>query len=213
MTQNKAGNTYHHGDLKTALLELSEKLLEKEGIKNLSLRKVAKLAGVSQTAPYRHFANKDVLLFELAQVGFERLAVGIIESEQRHLNDPTAQLQDAGHTYVTLALRYPEMTNLMFDGVVKISDNTDLQTSFNKAFSSLHKIVQNGLDVGIYKPYPAQIIATSAWSLMHELAMLITSGIFQEAARQDAPVPVDSLVMSLGEILFSGLLIDTKMNN
>src|SRR4029079_14956503 len=75
-TSSRRKRPYHHGDLEAALLRAAGKLLDKEGVEALSLREVARRAGVSHAAPYRHFPERDALLAALAVEGFEWLAVG-----------------------------------------------------------------------------------------------------------------------------------------
>ena len=67
-------NNYHHGDLQNALIEAALKLIKKKNGWQFTLREVAGIAGVSHTAPYRHFADKASLLTELAILGFEKMA-------------------------------------------------------------------------------------------------------------------------------------------
>ena len=96
--------TYHHGDLRPALLRAAAKILEKEGREAISLRDLARRAGVSHNAPYRHFADRGALLAALADEGFVRL-VG--ELEGRPWRDQAA-------AYVRFALANPERFRLMF---------------------------------------------------------------------------------------------------
>ena len=107
-------NSYHHGDLRNALLEAGEQLLVERGAAALSLREVAKLAGVSHAAPYRHFRDKAALLQALAASGFERLQVDIKAAAARIAHDPELKLVEAGVAYVRLAVRNPALMQLMF---------------------------------------------------------------------------------------------------
>jgi AcrR family transcriptional regulator len=196
--------SYHHGDLKRALLEKSERLLEESGIAGLSLRNVAREAGVSHTAPYRHFRDKTGLLSALAQVGFERLAEGMHLARRSHPNDPMLQLRDAGITYVKLAVDHPEMTNLMFGGMLKADQDPDLQIACDAAFEALVAIVKNGQNAGIYKPRDTMDLALAAWAAVHGLAMLITGGKLTEATKRE--IPVGDLTETVGELLLLGML-------
>ena len=74
------GRTYHHGDLRNALLDAARKILDEQTLGDLSLRAVARRAGVSHAAPYRHFPNHEALLVELAKEGFAELREGIAEA-------------------------------------------------------------------------------------------------------------------------------------
>ena len=75
MTQPSAASRYHHGDLRTTLLRAAEAHIALEGTERLSLRALAREAGVSATAPYRHFDDRQALLVALATDGFDELAV------------------------------------------------------------------------------------------------------------------------------------------
>lgn len=74
MKKSPDKNSYHHGDLKKALLEASLRILKDEGYKALSLRKAATYAGVSQSAPYRHYEDLESLYADIAEEGFRMLA-------------------------------------------------------------------------------------------------------------------------------------------
>lgn len=196
--------SYHHGDLKEALLEAAERLLEQSGVARLSLRNVAREAGVSHNAPYRHFRDKTALLAGLAQVGFSRLAEAMIEAEQRYSEDPAAQIRQAGLSYVSLAVRSPEMTNLMFGGIPREDLGPDFQDACDTAFAGLVKIIENGQRTGIYGEKDTMDLAMAAWSAVHGLAALISTGSLKEAIKSEPSV--ESLVDAVGDILFFGML-------
>ena len=117
-TVNKpAPKPYHHGDLHQEILCAARELLEENNINSLSLRAVAKKVGVSHTAPYRHFKDKESLLAGIAGLGYDELTAQMNEAVASHPSDPAAQLQAAGLRYVQLALEWPQCTQLMFSGV------------------------------------------------------------------------------------------------
>src|SRR5438034_10048332 len=108
-----AGKTYHHGNLRTALLTASLALIRKEGLHGFTLREVARRAGVSHNAPYRHFRDKSDLLVAIAEDGFNRLTAKIREEASKgdsHLE----RLRLAGVAYVQFGLDRPEEFNVMF---------------------------------------------------------------------------------------------------
>ena len=88
---------YHHGDLHEEILCAACRLLEENNIASLSLRAIAKQVGVSHTAPYRHFKDKESLLAGIAGLGFDRLAAQLAATVEAYPGDPTRQLQEAGH--------------------------------------------------------------------------------------------------------------------
>ena len=104
---------YHHGDLRRALVEAAERILENEGPSALSLRAVAREAGVSAAAPYHHFKDKNELLAAIAQEGFELLAQAMREGAA-HEEDPRRRLNALGVAYVRFARDNPALYNLMY---------------------------------------------------------------------------------------------------
>jgi len=196
---------YHHGDLRNALLQAGERLLRRNGVAELSLRKVAGEAGVSHTAPYRHFQNKRALLSALAQAGFDRLAQAMRAAEAKYPDDPRRQLQEAGVAYVLLAVRHPETTQLMFGGILDPGeDDPKLKEFGGKAFQGLLKIVSNGQQAAIYRDRDTMELALAAWSLVHGLAMLLTAGQLRDTVTTEAEIT--RLVADLGELLQAGML-------
>src|SRR5262245_65147086 len=121
-------STYHHGDLPPALLKAAGKILEKEGVGGLSLRELARRAGVSHNAPYRHFPDREALLAALAAEGFAMLG-----SAQREAA-AAAGLRGMGEAYVRFALAHPQRFRLMFGGQVKIERHPALREVATKVF-------------------------------------------------------------------------------
>ncbi len=201
----KSKNTYHHGDLRNALLQAGERLLAKEGVVGLSLRKVAQEAGVSHSAHSRHFRDKRALLSAIAQAGFERLAEAMDKAEKQHPDDPAKQLRAAGIGYVTLAVDNPETANLMFGGAIKPDEkDAELMEAGDKAFQGLVQIIENGQQAGIYKERKTMELALTAWSSSHGLALLITAGKLKDTASSEDQVT--QLAASVCEILERGML-------
>lgn len=168
---NAASDTYHHGDLKNALLAAAETLLRSHGPNGLSLREVARVAGVSHTAPYRHFSNKSALLQALAQRGFERLHAAMSAAAASVPHGPEQQLIAAGVAYVSFAVSHAEITQLMFGGhIAPERDGTE-----EDACTVLLAIIESGIAAGVFRARAAGELAQVAWSTMHGLAMLITA--------------------------------------
>jgi AcrR family transcriptional regulator len=154
-------STYHHGELRQAVLQSAGEIIEKEGLGALSLREVARRAGVSHNAPYRHFPNRDSLLAALAAEGFERLGDALQSRPRREM----------GEAYVEFALANPERFRLMFGGLVK-PERRD-----GRAYEGLLK---SFADLGEGAPYAA----AAAWGLVHGLAHLLLDGHFEGRDRK-----------------------------
>ena len=185
MSDTKQSGHYHHGD--NVLLETAEAMLESRGPAGLSLREVARSAGVSHAAPYRHFRDKAALLQALAQRGFERLQRAIEQAADGARQNPEQQLVDAGVAYVCQAVHYPEMSRLMFGGVTQMSNNEASRDAAMAACDALEKILHDGIDGGVFRRRDTQELALTVWSAMHGLAMLATTD--QLPASQTDGVP------------------------
>jgi AcrR family transcriptional regulator len=197
----KAG--YHHGDLRNALLAAALVLLRQHGPNAVSLREVAKQAGVSHAAPYRHFEDKHALLAAIAHEGFRRLGEAMAAAE-RSAADPHQQLIEAGRAYVELAVASPEITQLMFGGYLDPQRCRDeLRDEADKAFAGLLKIIENGKAAAMLKKRDSQELALAAWSLAHGFAMLVAGGQLASVAADRKAI--DALSRALGRLLLDGL--------
>lgn len=168
----KPKDGYHHGNLREVLLRAAIELIAERGAHGLSLRECARRAGVSHAAPYRHFADKDALLFAIAQLGFEKLyAAGIAAMEG--VDDPLERLDAYGVAYVRFALENPVLLRVMFTLQFEVpKDMADAKEIGAPAFDLLQQAAAEvvGPDVDSYTA------AFAAWSLPHGLSMLVLDG-------------------------------------
>lgn len=170
-------DAYHHGNLKQALLDAGAVLIEQEGISGVSLRAVAKEAGVSHSAPYRHFKDKNAMLRGIAATGFEILGRRLLQAVQVYPESPENQLISAGVAYVELAIESPQRHNLMFGGALP-NDESDrsLEETSNTSLRGLANIIRHGQARGVFREGNPDDLALAAWSLVHGFAMLATTG-------------------------------------
>jgi len=110
---------YHHGDLKNALIKAGGEILAKKGVGGLSLRKVAQRAGVSHSAPYSHFPDKQSLIAAISTEGFKQLYDELNSTVASHKEDPKRQLMDGALAYVQFAMDNPDTFKIMFSGVLE----------------------------------------------------------------------------------------------
>jgi len=172
---------YHHGDLHQEILCAACELIEENNIASLSLREIAKKVGVSHTAPYRHFKDKESLLAGIAGVGFKVLAKQLAVVVELHRDDPAAQLQEAGHGYVQMAMSSPQCTQLMFSGILPCDDTyPELRASGDAAFDGLKMIIEEGQAKGVFKKGDLETLALAAWAGIHGLALLLIGGNLPE---------------------------------
>jgi len=159
--------SYHHGDLRAALLDEGLRAVEERGSEALSLREVARAAGVSATAVYRHFPDKRALMEALAGVALRRLG----EAQEAAARDaPTGTAFEAvGRAYVRFALANPGLFRVAFTYPgLAIGDPTS-----DAAASLLH---DHALGLADGDEGRARVIALRAWAFVHGLAMLMLDG-------------------------------------
>lgn len=172
-----AKKNYHHGDLKNALIAAGIEILSKEGMGALSLRKVARRAGVSHTAPYAHFADKQALIAAIATEGYEKLYARISEVVQRYHDAPARQLVEAAWTYVEFALNETDYFNITFSGIVeKEKDYPAYVEISHRNFELVVEIIEACQPAGILPAGPSDLIAVSIWGLLHGLVSLVLEG-------------------------------------
>ncbi len=109
----KKSKRYHHGALRQALIDAALVAVEQDGAEKASLRNLARGLGVSATAPYRHFADRDALLTAVAARGFNEFATALERSAAGDIS-PSHGLMAMGRTYLDLALKRPQLYRLMF---------------------------------------------------------------------------------------------------
>ncbi len=166
--------SYHHGDLKNALIEAGAKIVSQEGVHALSLRKVAQRAGVSHAAPYAHFPDKQALIAAISTEGYRRLYDEIYTVGQRYRGDPLRQLVEGAWAYVQFALNDPDHFKITLSGVVeKERDYPAFVEMSQKSFALVRQIVEACQAKKILKPGPSELLAVSVWSLVHGFVSLI----------------------------------------
>jgi AcrR family transcriptional regulator len=132
---------YHHGNLREALLKAAIRLIAEVGPAAFTLREVARRAGVSHNAPYRHFRDKDDLLAAVAAQGFRELTQAMLDAAARQ-SDTLQRLKHSGLAYVTFALRRPEHFTVMFDAPISKPKYVDFRTGSGASLSDARKLRQ-----------------------------------------------------------------------
>lgn len=182
---------YHHGNLMAALLAVARDMLERDGPEAISLRAVAKAAGVSRTAPYNHFGGREDLLAALAGDGFRALA-----ASQRATAETTppgeARLVALGRGYVGFALAHPQLYRLMFGaGVTDWGQHPEVQEAKSASFGPVREALSARLGSRTTND-TLRTAAVSAWALVHGLSMLLLDGSLHEA--RETPDKIDALI-------------------
>ncbi len=163
---------YHHGNLRASLLEAAEALLAERGAAGLTLREVARAAGVSHAAPYHHFAGLDDMLAAVAQRGFE--ALGAAMAQAVAVPDTRERMLRVTQAYVACAQAHPQRFRLMFGPMLAgRARHPGLQQAADRAFAPVLQAAlahdrRHGAD-----------LAVAGWSLAHGLSHLLIDGAFE----------------------------------
>ncbi len=179
---------YHHGDLRKSLIITASDMVTEAGIESLSLRKLAERIGVSRTAAYHHFTDKNDLLCAIAQQGFERwhqLSNEIFSTENVSNED---KYRNFVHAYIAFATENPSLYELMFGRVIwKENNSTDTlkeiaYTSFNYQVEMTKLWQEQGIINGDENTLR---LAQVSWATLHGIARLVIDGIYAQASQID----------------------------
>lgn len=168
--------SYHHGDLREALLKAAAEELELAGVEAFSLRKVAKRAGVSHAAPAHHFGDANGLLTALAAEGY-RSFVRFMTRREAEMGDPA---RAAGLGYIEFAESHTALFRLIFSSQRPSFDDPELQAASFAAFSHLCGLIEKRRGVSPFVDEDAMGDAIALWSMCHGLADLLASGRLQQ---------------------------------
>ena len=170
-TSGAAKRGYHHGDLRTAAIEAGLRLLDDRAADDVGLRELARSIGVSATALYRHFPDKEAFRQALAAEGLVRLAKAQADA-QTSAGPGIAGFNATGRAYVRFALANPGLFRLMFSSLPTLDALGSLEHKQDEAMQLLQRNAAELVreDVG---PEAARLFALRAWSLVHGLAVLL----------------------------------------
>ncbi|MEL6384596.1 MAG: TetR/AcrR family transcriptional regulator [Cyanobacteria bacterium J06626_18] len=209
MSKSDRETAYHHGDLRLSLIQAALALItEKKEAKTLSLREVARRVGVSHTAPYRHFADKNALLAAVAEEGFHILKRYLQTSLEETPSDALLRLQTGGVAYVKFAISHPAHYRVMFGAFQP--DNSDypsLNAAGGEAFAVLSDAIAREQATGKVKAGDTQRLSWVAWSLVHGLAMLLIEGQLPLSDEQEIVALTELATRSLNQGLSSEGLV------
>jgi len=175
--RSEAAPSYHHGDLKNALIEAGIEILAEEGIHGLSLRKVASRAGVSHAAPYAHFTDKQALIAAISTEGYRQLYERIQAVVRQYAEDPLQQLVESAWAYLDFAIQKSAHFKITFSSAVeKEQDYPELVALTHQSFELVQQIVESCQAAGILSAGPSDVVAVGLWSQVHGLAALMLNG-------------------------------------
>lgn len=172
---------YHHENLEQILLDAAAQIIATQGVAALSLRALGDRAGVSRSAPYHYFADKDQLLDRLGERGFSLLTQGIIAAQAQH-DEPIARGRAGILAYVAFAQAHPQLFRIMFAGILprRLSlpvDKAGSSSSFSsaaaaRAFATLQAGVAALPDSAGLTEADLILRTNALWAAMHGVAVL-----------------------------------------
>ncbi len=177
---------YHHGALRDALLEAAERVLERDGLAGLTLRAVAREAGVSHAAPTHHFGDLTGLVSELAAIGFRQFSAAMAAASNPSLPQGEQALARA-HAYIGYAQAHPGLYGLMFRTERLDMSRPSLHEAANASFSAF----AGAIGASRHEPISAQALTLDqgaalvrAWSLVHGFTMLLLDDRLSDVLRR-----------------------------
>ena len=199
----RARRTYHHGDLRRSLVAAATRLLDGHGAQGVTLRGAARQAGVSQAAPYRHFASKEALLAAVAAEAFDALKEACSAAVAADPGDPVHRLEVVAVTYVRFAVQHPARYRLMWAPTPRGRDHPVLAQAARSTGEPLLLALIECMPPGLASEAPVERLFV-LWSLLHGIAgLLLDEQLPHELL---ARVPVDALVRRSLQVALDGLL-------
>ena len=195
--------SYHHGNLKEALVRAALELIAEKGPAGFTFADAARWAGVSPAAPYRHFRDRDALLADVARRGFEEFTGALLKAWDDGRPDVVTAFDRLGKTYLAFAKREPSYYSAMFEAGVAPDGDPDLRAASERAFGVLRLAAEKlVLLMPAQGRPPALMVALHVWSMTHGIASLFGRG---DAARRALPMPPEELLEAAVLIYLRGL--------
>jgi AcrR family transcriptional regulator len=197
---------YHHGNLREALVKAALDLIGEKGPAGFTFAEAARVAGVSPAAPYRHFRDRDALMADVAQRGFERLADDLAAAWDEGRPSPSAAYKRIGRAYLDFARTEPAYYTAMFESGLPPDLSPDLAREGDRAFGVLREaseVLIGTLPEG--KQPPAMMMSLHVWALSHGIASLFARG---DEARRALPMAAEDLLEAGVLIYLNGLGLD-----
>jgi AcrR family transcriptional regulator len=168
---------YHHGDLKNALIQAGVEILAKDGLHGLSLRSVARKAGVSHAAPYAHFSDKQALIAAISTEGYKLLYDQLDAAILGHAGDVHRQLIEIAWTYVQFAIHQNEFFKIMFSGTLEQEQEYPEFVEFSqKTFRMVMEVISACQKAGILRDTQPDLMTVLLWGQVHGVISLTMMG-------------------------------------
>jgi len=192
--------SYHHKNLRAELLELTAKIIAEDGLDHVTLRELARRLGVSRTAPYRHFKDKNALLAKVAETKFQGLNIQLLTAFEDPSSGPLQQFEALAFSYLTFAVNNYDLYRLMFSDEFKRGEiYPGLAEAADETFAILAQTVIHCQDNGLIRADDPSRLAFVVWSTLHGIADLYMEGklVLDESAESFFHFSLRTLVQGL----------------
>ena len=195
--QGTTDRPYHHGNLRNAVIDTAMAMLHEGKNWQFTLREVARRAGVSHAAPYRHFPDKAALLSEMTLLGFDRLREALTTARPSRPQSIRDEFLTVARAYVQFGTANPALYRLMFGGDEGKSADVHLNERAVAAFGVLLELLEQGQAEGVLRKREVRGQAAAGWALMHGITMLSIDGLFR--SEKVGPAPLEAALLTLLE--------------
>lgn len=202
-TRQPERDRYHHGDLRKALVDSALRIVSRKGPAEVSLRALARQLGVSPRAPYRHFANKEMLLAAVAAEACHKYQSHLDTVLEGVGRDPLDRFNARGVAYVTFAVAHPALFRAMNPPLRSINERApELLDARGRLHTAMLDDLVASQMAGRIRPGEPMVLALTAWALVHGLAVLLIEGQLERYSSKSDPEVLAELV---GDTLNRGL--------
>jgi len=192
---------YHHGDLRDALLREATAAIREHGPSAITLRAIARRAGVSHAAPYRHFKNKEGLIAAVSAQGFAQLTQVLLQA-QAPFENPLTRFERLSRAYVQFAVANTEIFRLMFSSELADKDaHPELAEAARAAFDLVTTTVAACQAIGLVRQGDPADLSIAGWSMTHGLAVLLADQQILATSGEE----LDALVQQASATLYIGM--------
>jgi AcrR family transcriptional regulator len=183
---------YHHGNLREALIDAALNLIAQKGPAGFTFADAARSAGVSSAAPYRHFRDRDALMADVAQRGFELFEAHLERAWNDGRPDPFKAFEAVGRAYLDFARTQPAYYSAMFEAGVALDSDVGLRQASDRAFAVLRRAAEAlSARAPVGQRPPALMMSLHIWALSHGIASLFARG---DAGRRALPMTPEDLL-------------------
>lgn len=205
MSTASAGSSYHHGNLRTALVEAGVDAVRELGPDGVALRDLARRVGVSHNAAYRHFSDRDELLHAIADVGMTALTeAGAARLAAVHDPDPVRlarlRLREIGRSYIDFARRERGLFRVAFASYPSLDSVPAMEVGDGEhpgPFGQLNDCLDDLVRVGYLSPEARTGAEFACWAAVHGMSMLLLEGPLQKVPDEIAAVIIEQMLTAI----------------